>query len=247
MVGIDLGTTYSCVGIYKNGSVEIIPNEFGNPTTPSFVTFTDEEILVGEAAKNQASMNPERSIFAVKPLIGRRFVEMNVQRSLQHVPYKIMEKDTKPFISTKIQGDEQKALAPEEISAIILTKMKKIAENYLGLEVKNAVITVPASFNDAQFQATKKAGIIAGLNVLRIFNEPIAAAFAYGLEKMSGEKNILVFHMGGATLDVSLITLDHGVFEVVATSGETLGGEDFNQRVLDYFVKVFKKKHVKDI
>ena len=248
VVGIDLGTTYSCVGIYKNGRGEIIPNEFGNRITPSFVAFTDEERLVGEAAKNQASLNPERSIFVVKRLIGRRFNDKEVQRDRKHLPYKITEKDGKPYITAKIQGGEQKTLAPEEISAMVLTKMKEIAENYLGREVKHAVITVPAYFNDAQRQATKDAGLISGLNVMRIINEPTAAAIAYGLDKKSGEKNILVFDLGGGTFDVSLLTIDNGVFEVVATSGDThLGGEDFDQRVLDHFVKVFKKKHGKDI
>ena len=250
VVGIDLGTTYSCVGIYKNGRVEIIPNELGNRITPSFVAFTDEERLVGEAAKNQASNNAERSIYSVKRLIGRDYKDKEVQGDKKLVPYSIVDKNGKPYIEASVVGGSKKQMSPEEISAMVLTKMKEIAENYLGQEVKNAVITVPAYFNDAQRQATKDAGLISGLNVLRIINEPTAAAIAYGLDKKagSGEKSILVFDLGGGTFDVSLLTIDGEIFEVEATAGDThLGGEDFDQRVLQHFLKLIKKKHKKDL
>ena len=247
VIGIDLGTTYSCVGIFKNGRVEIIPNEFGNRITPSFVAFNDEERLVGESAKNQASANPKRSIYVAKRLIGRKFDDKEVQRDLKWLPYDVVSKAGKPYVSVEMPGAGLKTLSPEEISAMILTKMKETAENYLGQEVKHAVITVPAYFNDAQRQATKDAGAIAGLEVLRIINEPSAAAIAYGLDQKE-EKNIIVFDLGGGTFDVSLLTIDDGVFEVLATAGDThLGGEDFDQRVTDYFVKIFKKKNNVDI
>jgi len=246
VVGIDLGTTYSCVGIYRNGRVEIIPNELGNRITPSVVAFTDEERLIGEAAKNQAALNPAGTIYDVKRLIGRRYNENTVQHDKKFLPYEIVDKDGKPYIKAKVHG-EYKVYAPEEISAMVLTKMKEIAETYLGTKVKNAVVTVPAYFNDAQRQATKDAGTIAGLNVIRIVNEPTAAAIAYGLDKKE-EKNIMVFDLGGGTFDVSILSIDHGVFEVIATSGDThLGGEDFDQRVLDHFIKLIKKKYNKDI
>lgn len=236
------------MGIFKNGRVEIIPNEFGNRITPSFVAWTDEERLVGEAAKNQAHLNPKRSVYVVKRLIGRAFEDKEVQRDAKWLPYDIINKAGKPYVRVKVQGGEEKSLSPEEISAMILTKMKEIAENYLGREVKHAVITVPAYFNDQQRQATKDAGLISGLEVLRIINEPTAAAIAYGMDKKAGEKNIIVFDLGGGTFDVSLLTIDNGVFEVVATSGDThLGGEDFDQRLTEHFVKVFKKKNNKDI
>ena len=248
VIGIDLGTTYSCVGIFKNGRVEIIPNEFGNRITPSFVAFTDEERLVGEAAKNQAHMNPERSIYVVKRLIGRKFDDKEVQRDIKWLPYKVVSKGGKPYVEVDMPGVGVKQLSPEEVSSMILIKMKEIAENFLGQEVKHAVITVPAYFNDAQRQATKDAGMISGLEVLRIINEPSAAAIAYGLDKKSGEKNVVVFDLGGGTFDVSLLTIDNGVFEVLATAGDThLGGEDFDQRITDHFVKVFKKKNNVDI
>ena len=247
-MGIDLGTTYSCVGIFKNGRVEIIPNEFGNRITPSFVAWTDEERLVGEAAKNQAHLNPKRSVYVVKRLIGRAYEDKEVHRDMKWLPYDIINKGGKPYVRVRVQGGEEKSLSPEEISAMILTKMKEIAENYLGREVRHAVITVPAYFNDQQRQATKDAGLISGLEVLRIINEPTAAAIAYGMDKKAGEKNIIVFDLGGGTFDVSLLTIDNGVFEVVATSGDThLGGEDFDQRLTEHFVKVFKKKNNKDI
>merc|ERR550514_2528975 len=246
VIGIDLGTTYSCVGIYKNGRVEIIPNDQGNRITPSYVAFTDEERLIGEAAKNQATINPEQTLFDVKRLIGRRFKDSTVQKDMKLLPYQIVDKSGKPYIRVQVKGEE-KQMAPEEVSSMVLTKMKETAENYLGKEVKHAVITVPAYFNDAQRQATKDAGTIAGLEVLRIINEPTAAAIAYGLDKKT-EKNILVYDLGGGTFDVSLLTIDNGVFEVVATNGDThLGGEDFDQRVMQHFMKIFNKKHGKDM
>lgn len=248
VIGIDLGTTYSCVGVYKNGHVEIIANDQGNRITPSWVAFTDTERLIGEAAKNQAAMNPERTVFDVKRLIGRKYEDKEVQRDIKLLPYKIVNKDGKPYIQVKIRDDEIKVFSPEEISAMILLKMKETAESYLGKKIKDAVVTVPAYFNDAQRQATKDAGVIAGLNVARIINEPTAAAIAYGLDKKGGEKNILVYDLGGGTFDVSILTIDNGVFEVLSTSGDThLGGEDFDQRIMDYFIKLVKKKHNKDI
>jgi len=245
-IGIDLGTTYSCVGVYKNGRVEIIANDQGNRITPSYVAFNDEERLIGDSAKNQATVNPENTIFDVKRLIGRNFQDKEVQYDKQRLPYKVANKGGKPYVEVKVKG-EAKTFSPEEVSAMILTKMKETAEAFLGKDVKNAVVTVPAYFNDAQRQATKDAGTISGMNVLRIINEPTAAAIAYGLDKQDGEKNILVFDLGGGTYDVSLLTIDNGVFEVIATSGDThLGGEDFDRRVIDYMLKVFKKKTGKD-
>jgi heat shock protein 5 len=243
VIGIDLGTTYSCVGVFKNGRVEIIPNELGNRITPSQVAFTDDEKLVGEAAKNQLANNPLRSVYVVKRLIGRNFADKEVQRDMKYLSYKVVDKGGKPYIRVETtQG--QKNLSPEEVSAMVLVKMKEVAEAYLGKEVKYAVVTVPAYFNDAQRQATKDAGVIAGLEVLRIINEPTAAAIAYGMDKKSGEKNVIVFDLGGGTFDVSLLTIDNGVFEVVSTSGDThLGGEDFDQRLTEHFVKIFKKKN----
>ncbi|KAL8127630.1 luminal-binding protein 5-like [Apium graveolens] len=248
VIGIDLGTTYSCVGVYKNNKVEIIANDQGNRITPSWVGFTDGERLIGEAAKNQAAANSERTIFDVKRLIGRQFDDKDVQRDRKLVPYNIVNKDGKPYIQVKVKDGETKVFSPEEISAMVLTKMKETAEAFLGEKVKNAVITVPAYFNDAQRQATKDAGTIAGLNVVRIINEPTAAAIAYGLDKKGSEKNILVFDLGGGTFDVSILTIDNGVFEVLATSGDThLGGEDFDQRIMEYFIKLINKKYNKDI
>jgi len=246
VIGIDLGTTYSCVGIYKNGRVEIIPNDQGNRITPSYVSFTDDERLIGEAAKNQATIQPTQTLFDVKRLIGRKFKDKTVQTDLKLLPYTLVEKDGKPNIQVDVAGGK-KIMTPEEVSAMVLTKMKETAENYLGKEVKHAVITVPAYFNDAQRQATKDAGSISGLNVMRIINEPTAAAIAYGLDKKA-EKNIMVYDLGGGTFDVSLLTIDNGVFEVVATAGDThLGGEDFDQKVMQHFMKVFKKKSGKDM
>ena len=247
VIGIDLGTTYSCVGIFRNGSVEIIPNELGNRITPSVVAFTDDDRLVGEAAKNQAALNPKRTIYSVKRLIGRKYNDKEVQMDKKLLPYDIIDKDGKPYIQVEIKGNK-KLYSPEEISAMVLTKMKTVAENFLGTKVKNAVITVPAYFNDSQRQSTKDAGTIAGLNVLRIINEPTAAAIAYEKKKKDKERNILVFDLGGGTFDVSLLTIDGGVFEVVSTNGDThLGGEDFDHRILDYLLKKIKKQHGKDL
>ena len=247
IVGIDLGTTYSCVGIYKNGQVEIIPNDQGNRITPSYVAFVDGEKFVGEAAKNQASINPQDTLFDVKRLIGRRYSDKTVQKDKTLLPYTIVDRDTKPYIQVKV-GGQDKIFAPEEISAMVLAKLAADAGKYLGTQVKNAIVTVPAYFNDAQRQATKDAGTIAGLNVIRVLNEPTAAAIAYGLNKSGKEKNILVFDLGGGTFDVSILVVDNGVFEVLATNGDThLGGEDFDQRVMDHFIKVFEKKEGKNI
>ena len=247
VIGIDLGTTYSCVGIFRNGSVEIIPNELGNRITPSVVAFTDDDRLVGEAAKNQAALNPKRTIYSVKRLIGRKYNDKEVQMDKKLLPYDIIDKDGKPYIQVETKG-QKKLYSPEEISAMVLTKMKTVAENFLGTKVKNAVITVPAYFNDSQRQSTKDAGTIADLNVLRIINEPTAAAIAYGLDKKDKERNILVFDLGGGTFDVSLLTIDSGVFELVSTNGDThLGGEDFDHRILDYLLKKIKKQHGKDL
>lgn len=246
VIGIDLGTTYSCVGIYKQGRVEVIPNEQGSRITPSVVAFTDEERLIGESAKNQASLNPTRTVYDAKRLIGRKFTDKTVQHDKKFLPFNIVNKEGKPYVSVTT-GGQKKVFAPEEISAMVLQKMKSIAENYLGMEVNNAVVTVPAYFNDAQRQATKDAGVISGLNVARIINEPTAAAIAYGLDKKGSESNILVYDLGGGTFDVSILTIDEGVFEVIATSGDThLGGEDFDQRVMEYFMKLFRRKSGKD-
>jgi len=247
-IGIDLGTTYSCVGVWQNDRVEIIPNDQGNRTTPSFVAFTDSERLIGDAAKNQAAMNPTNTVFDAKRLIGRRFTDSEVQSDMKHWPFKVIEKSGKPYIQVQFKG-ETKDFTAEEISSMVLTKMKDTAEAYLGDKVSNAVITVPAYFNDSQRQATKDAGLIAGLNVLRIINEPTAAAIAYGLDKKSeGEKNVLIFDLGGGTFDVSLLTIEDGIFEVKATAGDThLGGEDFDNRLVSHFVQEFKRKYKKDI
>jgi len=238
-IGIDLGTTYSCVGIWQNDRVEIIANDQGNRTTPSYVAFTDSERMIGDAAKNQAAMNPRNTVFDAKRLIGRRFTESATQSDIKHFPFKVIAKDgDRPCIVVDYKG-ESKEFFPEEISSMVLIKMKEIGEAYLGQEVKNAVVTVPAYFNDSQRASTKDAGSIAGLNVLRIINEPTAAAIAYGLDKQSSsERNVLIFDLGGGTFDVSLLTIEEGIFEVKATAGDThLGGEDFDNRMVNHFVQ----------
>lgn len=247
VIGIDLGTTYSCVGVFQNGRVEIIANEQGNRITPSYVAFTETERLIGDAAKNQATLNPLNTVYDVKRLIGREFKDDIVQKDRKLLPYKIVDTEGRPYVEVTAMN-EVRQLASEEISAMILTKMKEIAEAYLGEKVTRAVVTVPAYFNDAQRQATKDAGRIAGLTVERIINEPTAAAIAYGLDKKSSEKNILVYDLGGGTFDVSLLSIDDGVFEVMATNGDThLGGEDFDQRVMAHFIKKFNRQHKTDV
>ena len=247
-IGIDLGTTYSCVGIWQNERVEIIANDQGNRTTPSYVSFSDTERLIGNAAKNQASTNTENTVFDAKRLIGRTFDDAIVQSDLKHMPFKVVSGvNGKPTIVVTFQGEEKRFL-PEEISSMVVGKMKEIAEAFTGTTIENAVITVPAYFNDGQRQATKDAGSIAGVNVMRIINEPTAAAIAYGLDKKGDEKNILIFDLGGGTFDVSLLTIDDGIFEVKATAGDThLGGEDFDNRMVEFFVQEFKRKSRKDI
>lgn len=249
VIGIDLGTTYSCVGIWKNEAVEIIANDQGNRTLPSYVAFTETERLIGEAAKNQAAKNPQNTIFDSKRLIGRKFSDPTVQEDIKLWPFKVIAgKDDRPTIEVEYKGQTQ-LFTPEEISAMILTKMKHIAESYLGCEVFRAVVTVPAYFNDSQRQATKDAGKIAGLEIIRIINEPTSAAMAYGMSnKNSQELNILVFDLGGGTFDVSLLAVEDGVFEVKATAGNThLGGTDFDARLIQYCVDDFQKKHKVDI
>ncbi|CRJ95487.1 hypothetical protein BN1708_002027 [Verticillium longisporum] len=247
-VGIDLGTTFSCVAVYSNDKCDIIANDQGNRTTPSIVAFNDTERLIGDAAKNQMAMNPHHTVFDAKRLIGRKFQDSEVQADMKHFSFKVVEKATKPVIEVEFKG-ETKQFTPEEISAMVLVKMRETAEAYLGGAVTNAVITVPAYFNDSQRQATKDAGLIAGLNVLRIINEPTAAAIAYGLDKkVDGERNVLIFDLGGGTFDVSLLTIEDGIFEVKSTAGDThLGGEDFDNRLVNHFVNEFKRKHKKDL
>ena len=247
-IGIDLGTTYSCVGIFQHGKVEIIANDQGNRTTPSYVAFTDSERLIGDAAKNQVAMNPNNTIFDAKRLIGRKYEDATVQSDMKHWPFKVISEGGKPKIQVEYKN-ETKTFTPEEISSMVLTKMKEIAEAYLGKKVSDAVITVPAYFNDSQRQATKDAGVISGLNVLRIINEPTAAAIAYGLDKkVSGERNILIFDLGGGTFDVSVLKIEEGIFEVKSTAGDThLGGEDFDNRMVAHFVQEFKRKNNKDL
>jgi len=246
-VGIDLGTTYSCVGVFQHDRVEIIANDMGNRTTPSYVGFTDSERLIGDAAKNQVAMNPCNTVFDAKRLIGRKFSDPSVQQDMKHFPFTIIDDNTKPIIEVQYKN-ESKRFAAEEISSMILIKMKEVASEYLGVDVKNAVVTVPAYFNDSQRQATKDAATISGLNCLRIINEPTAAAIAYGLDKKGGERNVLIFDLGGGTFDVSLLAIDDGIFEVKATAGDThLGGEDFDNRLVTHFVTEFKRKNKKDI
>ncbi|KAI5675890.1 hypothetical protein M9H77_06840 [Catharanthus roseus] len=250
-IGIDLGTTYSCVGVWLNDRVEIIPNDQGNRTTPSYVAFTDTERLIGDAAKNQVAMNPHNTVFDAKRLIGRRFSDPSVQNDSKLWPFKVISgPGDKPMIIVQYKGEE-KQFSPEEISSMVLVKMREIAESFLGQKLNNAVVTVPAYFNDSQRQATKDAGVIAGLNVMRIINEPTAAAIAYGLDRKDskkGEHDVLVFDLGGGTFDVSLLTIEVGIFEVKATAGDThLGGEDFDNRLVNHFVSEFRRKHKKDI
>ncbi|XP_049823570.1 heat shock protein 68-like [Aethina tumida] len=248
-IGIDLGTTYSCVGVWQHGKVEIIANDQGNRTTPSYVAFTDTERLLGDAAKNQVAMNPHNTVFDAKRLIGRKYDDPKIQQDIKHWPFKVISDGGKPKIQVEYKG-ENKTFAPEEISSMVLTKMKETAEAYLGTSVRDAVITVPAYFNDSQRQATKDAGVIAGLNVMRIINEPTAAALAYGLDKnLKGERNVLIFDLGGGTFDVSILTIDEGsLFEVKATAGDThLGGEDFDNRLVNHLADEFKRKYKKDL
>ena len=246
-IGIDLGTTYSCVGWWKDNRCEIIANDQGNRTTPSYVAFTETERLVGDGAKNQSSMNPENTIFDAKRLIGRKFDDPAVQADIKNFPFTVVSDAGKPKIQANYKG-ETKTFQPEEISSMVLTKMKEIAESYIGEEVTDAVVTVPAYFNDSQRQATKDAGQIAGLNVLRIINEPTAAAIAYGLDKREEERTVLIFDLGGGTFDVSLLSIDDGIFEVKATAGDThLGGEDFDNIMMKYFIDEFKRKHKHDL
>lgn len=247
-VGIDLGTTYSCVGCWINGNIEIIANEQGNRTTPSYVAFTENERLIGDAAKAQSNMNPKNTVFDAKRLIGRKFSDPTVQEDIKHFPFKVISGPNDKCLIQVEYKQETKTFSPEEISSMVLSKMKDIAESYLGKTVSKAVITVPAYFNDSQRQATKDAGTIAGLEVLRIINEPTAAAIAYGLDQNKQERNILIFDLGGGTFDVSLLNIDDGIFEVKATAGDThLGGEDFDSTLVNYCIDEFKRKYKKDI
>ena len=246
-IGIDLGTTYSCVAVYQNGNVEIIANDQGNRTTPSYVSFTGNERLIGDAAKSVSSQNPLNTIYDAKRLIGRDYNDQLLQSEKKNLSYEICNDNGKPKVQVEVKG-EIKKFTPEEISAMILTKMKSIAEAYLGTDVTDAVVTVPAYFNDSQRQATKDAGVIAGLNILRIINEPTAAAIAYGLDKKGSEQNILIFDLGGGTFDVSLLTIEDGIFEVKATAGDThLGGSDFDNLITQHFISEIKKKHKIDL
>merc|ERR1740123_1250793 len=248
-IGIDLGTTYSCVGVWMNDKVEIITNDQGLNTTPSYVAFTADERLIGDAAKNQAARNPSNTVFDAKRLIGRKFSDKEVQKDIKLWPFDVESgQDEKPMIVVDYKNEKKKFQA-EQISSMVLVKMKEVAEAYLDKPVGKAVVTVPAYFNDSQRQATKDAGTIAGLNVLRIINEPTAAAIAYGLDKQSAqEKNILIFDLGGGTFDVSLLAIEEGIFEVKATNGHThLGGEDFDNKLVDFCMTQFKKKSGIDI
>jgi len=247
IIGIDLGTTYSVVGVFRNGKVDIIPNDQGNRITPSYVAFTETERLVGDSAKNQLASNPLNTLFDSKRLIGRKYSDPAVQKDLKVWPFEVENKKGKPYMKVQYKNQEH-TFAPEEVSAMVLQKMKQIAEDYIGEPIKEAVITVPAYFDDTQRQSTKDAGTIAGLEVKRIINEPTSAAISYGLDKSGNEMNILVYDLGGGTFDVSVLTIDMGVFEVLATNGDThLGGEDFDNNVVNYFVKQFKRKYKVDV
>ena len=249
VIGIDLGTTYSCVGVWQNDHVEIIANDQGHRTTPSYVSFTPDERFVGEPAKTVSSSNYANTVFDAKRLIGQKFNDPQVQRDMKHLSYTVIDQGNKPFIEVEYKN-ERKVFSPEEISSMILVKMKEIAESFLGETVTDAVVTVPAYFNDSQRQATKDAGVIAGLNILRIINEPTAAAIAYGLDKINkdGEKHILIFDCGGGTFDVSILSIDDSIFEVRATAGDThLGGEDFDTLMVEFFAEEFKKKTKMDL
>merc|ERR1719436_1333170 len=247
VIGIDLGTTYSCVGVYQNQQVVIIPNDQGLRITPSYVAFTESERLVGDAAKNQATVNPKNTVYDAKRLIGRKYTDKKVIADKKLWPFDVINKEGKPYVQVEYKGETRK-FAAEEISAFVLQKMKQTAEAWLGTTVTHAFVTVPAYFNDSQRQATKDAGTISGMTILRIINEPTAAAIAYGLDKQNRETNIIVYDLGGGTFDVSLLTLDEGVFEVLATHGDThLGGQDFDQRIINYIMKTFKKKHKIDV
>jgi heat shock 70kDa protein 1/2/6/8 len=247
-IGIDLGTTYSCVGVYRNGQVEIIANDQGNRTTPSFISFTNTDRLIGESAKNISCSNPKNTVYDAKRLVGRKFSDYETQQDIKHFSFDVINDNDKPIIRVN-HKDESKTFTPEEISAMILTKMKATAEAYLGKTVKKAVITVPAYFNDSQRSATKDAGLIAGLDVLRIINEPTSAAIAYGFNNMTGiEKKVLIIDFGGGTNDISLLELDNGMFEVLATGGDTrLGGEDIDNRIVEYVVSEYRRKHKYDL
>ncbi|KAK0496830.1 heat shock protein 70 [Armillaria luteobubalina] len=247
VIGIDLGTTYSCVGVQRGDHVEIIANDQGHRITPSWVSFNDDERLIGESAKHAFHYNPQNTVFDAKRLIGRRVDDPDVQKDIKHWPFRVQEKNGRPTISVQYEG-EARDFYPEEISAMVLSRMKEIAESYLGERVSHAVVTVPAYFNDAQRQATKDAGTIAGLNVVRVMSEPTAAALAYGLNKKGAESKIIVYDLGGGTFDVSLLSIEDGVFEVLATAGDThLGGEDFDNRVIDHLVKKYKLKTGTDV
>merc|ERR1719443_1091352 len=244
-IGIDLGTTYSCVGVWQNDKVEIVANDQGINTTPSYVAFTETERLIGDAAKSQVARNPMNTVFDAKRLIGRKFSDQSVQADIKLWPFKVESgQNEKPMIAVHYNGEDKK-FHPEEISSMILQKMKDTAEAYLGTKVTEAVVTVPAYFNDSQRQATKDAGSISGMNILRIINEPTAAAIAYGLDKKgAGERNVLIYDMGGGTFDVSVLTIEDGIFEVKSTAGDThLGGEDFDNRLVDFCVQDFKRKN----